>query len=152
MNRVCNKCHKEKSLDEFVKNKTCKSGYAQQCKSCSNAYKRWWATTPAGEIKRLQAKRRYNSSEKRKVNSRKLHLKKRYNLTVEELNEMKIQQSNKCLICELSDVELVIDHCHETGIIRGLLCRQCNSALGLFKENIKSLENAIQHVSKYLYF
>jgi Recombination endonuclease VII len=41
-----------------------------------------------------------------------------------------------------------VDHCHTTGKIRGLLCGNCNSALGLIKENIPSMENMIAYIKK----
>ncbi len=41
---------------------------------------------------------------------------------------------------------LVIDHCHETGKVRGLLCHQCNQGIGMFKENLEFLKKAVKHV------
>lgn len=46
------------------------------------------------------------------------------------------------------DKELDIDHCHETGIIRSLLCNRCNQALGLFKDDIESLKKAINYLER----
>lgn len=42
--------------------------------------------------------------------------------------------------------KLVVDHCHDTGIVRGLLCHNCNRALGLFKDKIEVLKNAIKYL------
>ena len=56
----------------------------------------------------------------------------------------------KCKICGKHQSELTlslnVDHCHITGKIRGLLCGNCNKALGLFKDNTKSLKNAINYL------
>lgn len=75
--------------------------------------------------------------------------KHRYKINEEELLNFIEKQNNKCAICntELTN-EFLIDHCHTTNKVRGLLCRDCNFAIGLFKDNIKTLENAIQYLSK----
>lgn len=70
---------------------------------------------------------------------------KRYGLTVEEFNSLGEQQQWKCGIC-LENRELVIDHCHDSNQVRGLLCSQCNSALGFFRDNISNFERAIKYL------
>jgi hypothetical protein len=71
---------------------------------------------------------------------------KRYGITKENYQKMVIEQKNKCLICE-EEKPLVIDHCHNSNKVRGLLCHSCNKGLGCFYDNIKSLKKAIQYVS-----
>lgn len=61
---------------------------------------------------------------------------------------MKKEQGNRCLICK-EDVQLVIDHCHRTGIVRGLLCENCNRGLGMFKENVANLAVAANYLLKF---
>ena len=62
------------------------------------------------------------------------------------------QQNGKCAICdefiELRGKQTHIDHNHQTLKVRGLLCHGCNTAIGLFKENIQTVENAIKYLSK----
>lgn len=82
------------------------------------------------------------------------YLRKNYGITLEEYKEMVVNSGGKCNIC--GDVgftmnrnqrsPLVIDHCHATGKVRGLLCHNCNRALGLFKDNIQTLETAIRYL------
>lgn len=63
-------------------------------------------------------------------------------------------QNHLCKICNLpgfkldprSKTLLVVDHCHSTGKVRGLLCHNCNRALGLFKDNTNSIENALNYL------
>ena len=76
-------------------------------------------------------KRPYN-----KESARKSHLKRNYGLTEDGYNEMIISQNNSCLICKSSfeDKKINIDHCHQTNKVRGLLCSQCNMAIGLLKD------------------
>jgi Recombination endonuclease VII len=62
--------------------------------------------------------------------------------------ELEIQEW-KCAICgKIPEKKLFVDHCHETGQFRGLLCNKCNSGLGCFADNIDSLYSAIRYLSK----
>jgi len=76
-------------------------------------------------------------------------LKHKYNLEYEDYLKMLVSQDNKCFICR-KDGPLVIDHCHTTGKVRGLLCNSCNAGLGWFKENPESLVNAATYVRLHL--
>jgi DNA-directed RNA polymerase subunit RPC12/RpoP len=76
---------------------------------------------------------------------RKFHLKRRYNITPQEYENKLISQDYKCAICGKLD-SLHIDHCHKTNKLRDLLCRQCNSGLGQFKDNISLIQKAVQYL------
>lgn len=75
---------------------------------------------------------------------------KNYGLTVERYNQMVEEQNGVCLICkQKSDSKkLSVDHNHETGEIRGLLCQGCNIGLGMFKNNVLILSEAIKYLNK----
>ena len=83
---------------------------------------------------------------------------KQYGITLDDFNQMKSNQGNKCLICNNPETalnpktkkprELAVDHCHTTGNVRGLLCGMCNTALGGFKDDISLLESAIVYLNK----
>ena len=84
--------------------------------------------------------------------SREYLLKSLYNLSIEDFTKLSEKQHNLCAICyqpPKGSKYLYIDHNHKTGKIRGLLCRDCNSALGLFHDNITSLEIAIKYLEEY---
>lgn len=70
-----------------------------------------------------------------------------YNLTLEQLEEMKANQQYRCLICR-EEYELKVDHNHKTGKIRGLLCDLCNRGLGYFRDNPLLLQEAINYLEK----
>lgn len=70
---------------------------------------------------------------------------RRYKLTKEEHDNLLSKYRNICPIC-LKEEKLVVDHCHKTGKIRGLLCGDCNKGLGFFKDSLVSLDRA----KKYL--
>ena len=89
--------------------------------------------------------------------ARNRHFKRNYKIDIEKYNELFNSQEGKCLVClkqfknniTYSGNRLVVDHSHETTKIRGLLCSQCNSGLGYFKENITSLYNAIEYLKSH---
>ncbi len=75
----------------------------------------------------------------------------------EEYTAFVKKHSGRCAICKRPEraknrsgkiKKLSIDHCHKTKKLRGVLCSGCNIAIGLFKEDIKSLKNAIKYLTK----
>lgn len=72
----------------------------------------------------------------------------RYRMTISELAEFRNFHNHLCGIC-LTDKNLVIDHDHKTGKIRGLLCQNCNSAIGKFKESPEIMFKAIEYINNF---
>jgi hypothetical protein len=72
-------------------------------------------------------------------------LKKMFGISLEQYNEMLAAQGNLCVICG-SETKLVVDHCHTTGKVRGLLCQLCNSVIGMAREDIGVLKKAIKYL------
>jgi len=80
----------------------------------------------------------------------------KYGLHLKQFEEMLTTQQNKCAICQTPITinvtpfhwqrRCVVDHCHTNGNVRGLLCSQCNTAIGLLKEDAAALERAIQYL------
>jgi hypothetical protein len=78
---------------------------------------------------------------------RKTKLKHRYGLTFEQHQEMFEKQGGKCALCaERTAVD--VDHDHDTGAVRGLLCRACNLGLGMFKDAVEGLQQAIDYLQR----
>lgn len=81
-------------------------------------------------------------------------LKKNYGMTLEEYNHMVESCNNQCQICGHTpdgsklDTRLCVDHNHETGEVRGLICRRCNLMLGYAIDNPEILTNAIKYLLK----
>jgi hypothetical protein len=73
---------------------------------------------------------------------------KKYNLTVEKYNTLYETYKGKCPICKNFYSKLVIDHCHRTGKVRGLLCDSCNKLLGFAKDNFTILHNAVLYLEE----
>jgi len=123
--KQCGCCKKIKDLSCFHSDRYTRFGYASNCRECI--------------------------SEKVKLTQRQNSLKSNYNLTLDDYNNMLKDQNHSCAIClsSLSSDEVKtphVDHCHVSGKVRGILCRYCNHGLGLFKDNIISLQNAITYL------
>ncbi len=74
-----------------------------------------------------------------------------YGLTEKGFNDLLLRQGSLCAICEcaLSDLSAIhVDHCHASGLVRGLLCGRCNQAIGLFREDADVMRKAIAYVSR----
>lgn len=75
---------------------------------------------------------------------RRRYLWRKWRLTPAQFDAMAVLG---CEICFSYD-NLVVDHCHETGVVRGVLCSSCNTAIGLMGENIDRLAAAIEYVKQ----
>lgn len=160
--KICTKCGVEKPYREFNKRRASSDGLNTRCKSClSNIRKK--------DSKRKAKDRQYKRDkyendkeyrENRKSYSREWHvrnksrsrdnqLSRKYGLNQEDLDDLINQQENRCAICGDEFQETPnIDHCHETGKVRGLLCRTCNVGLGHFKDNLELLQSAIRYLEE----
>ncbi len=77
------------------------------------------------------------------------HLWQRYKITKQDYEAILMSQKGKCDICRKESTEkLHVDHCHKTFIVRGLLCGNCNRAIGLLKDDVVVLKNAIEYLTK----
>jgi len=74
------------------------------------------------------------------------HLKRKYNITLEQHKQMIEDQGNCCAICDEVMTKPCVDHNHDTGAVRELLCDPCNKALGLFREDTRILEKAVMYI------
>ena len=129
MLKYCNKCKIKKELTEFYKCIKGQYGRRSQCKICEHD----------ADLKRSQTDKTINKI-----------LISKYGITLKEYNKMVEQQNNKCAICKNEYKEgnkkLAVDHCHKTGKIRGLLCSNCNPALGFLKEDLNIIKNLVRYI------
>ena len=143
MTKVCSKCKIEKPLAEFYASRTRANGKQHRCKECSKyftqqATKEWRANNPqSNKASNLRAK-----------------AKSKYGLPLEDIWQMLFRQNGKCLICKrIIDFDSPdkcdkphVDHNHETGKVRGLLCLTCNTGLGMFGDSPDLLEAALTYI------
>jgi len=131
--KSCSSCKELKDTKDFYKNKKSSDGLTIWCKLCERKYKR----------------NNYDP-ERDRAN----RIKYSYGVSVKEIENMAISQHYKCAICKkqcpklLYKGQLFIDHDHNTGKVRGLLCNDCNLFLGRAFDNINILQNAIDYLKK----
>ena len=119
--------------------------YNETNKDAINAYKRAYRETNKDAINAYA--RAYTASDK----SRECRLKHKYGITLEDYREMRDQQNGCCAICNQdckSGKRLAVDHCHDTGVVRGLLCFGCNSAIGKLGDNVAGVQRALDYLKK----
>jgi Autographiviridae endonuclease VII len=137
---TCNECGRELPEENFYANRTAypHRGFDTKCKECRRRYISEWRKT-VSPLKARGVDRRI---------SRDRHLQKKYGLSPGEYDAMLLAQGSVCGICrreQRGDRHLAVDHNHETGEIRGLLCNPCNAALGLFDDG-ELFEAAIEYL------
>lgn len=133
--KTCNCCNQTKSTTEFYKNKAKADGLTIYCKECSKEKERTvYKKNP--QIKKFRNKKHILESAEKSI-------------TFETFTRMLHEQDNKCGICECVMETPYIDHNHNTGLVRMLLCHHCNTMIGMAKENKNILENAIKYIEKF---
>lgn len=157
--KICEVCTEEKPLNKFESyyNKNLdKTYYRNKCKKCINSERR------ARREGKVEAPQRRLTPTKKCISGVKDRFKRQARFSGLEFNYEFISlewytlqlhiQNGKCPICERTPEEvgrrLVVDHCHKTGRVRGLLCHNCNTLIGGFKEDINAMLRAIQYLTK----
>ena len=133
--KACRKCGETKSLALFPKRNKGNPGILD-CRACCNA------ANNARYKAKYAAKRRTNYDKA----ARRERTITDYGITLEEYEQMIQSQNSCCKICERSE-KLFIDHCHTTGAVRGLLCNQCNVALGMVRDNPATLSRMKEYLN-----
>ena len=176
--KKCKKCGELKISSDFYINKHNSDGLVSTCKRCYllGSRKNYYRNREKrnAKIKEYQSKNKdrlsvarkiweVNNPEKRreiskrwaKKNPDKINenwLKQCYGLTLVEYKIMIDAQQGVCAICKRNPTEvnkLCVDHNHDTGELRGLLCSLCNTALGFFNDSKDILLEAIKYLEKY---
>ncbi|MQB00197.1 MAG: hypothetical protein GEU78_07885 [Actinobacteria bacterium] len=131
--KYCPKCARTKPNSEFGPNRARKDGFQGHCKYCR------------------RDKRQHG-----------LRILKRYNITADELNQMLADQDHRCAICGVhaddapqvgahrSWIGLVVDHNHNTGNVRGLLCQHCNLGIGKLRDDPDVVSEALSYLRERL--
>jgi len=171
--KTCTKCKVKKDTSEFSKDKRRIDGLQLSCKECRrNYYLDHREKTIAEAYTYRQAhkeeiaknKRRYEKEHKEEIAKRRKAYREenmelfrereylyKYGITLQQKYEMWESQDARCLGCkkEVDINKIHVDHNHDTGEIRGLLCTQCNSIIGLAYENIQTLLSLVEYLREY---
>ena len=133
--KLCRGCGKTKNRSEFYKRWNRPGGIQSKCKECQNSKRSGY----------------YKPNEKI-----------RQQLKISDELYEELMKNDSCQICGTPLIDMnkdnrtkerhgnkkCIDHCHETKKIRGVLCTRCNTGLGLFKDNVEVMRNAIQYLEQ----
>jgi hypothetical protein len=125
--KQCPNCKRTLSIDNFIKRNTKKNESRVNCHSC-----------------------------RRRPVQRRAVLKKKYGITIEDY-DLKLKEQNYCCAICLTSIPggptknnyFMIDHCHKSEKVRGLLCHTCNFTLGNFQDSILRFQAAINYLQKY---
>ncbi|MFF7750289.1 endonuclease VII domain-containing protein [Streptomyces sp. NPDC007971] len=171
--KKCSTCQKVLSVGAFAGNRSRPDGLQANCRECAAEYHRrrqeaqgktvrekadvpdgYELCRSCGEIKsHSEWHRNATASDGRStrckacraVRGRADHLKRNYGLTESERDAMVAAQRGLCVIC-LDAPAAHVDHCHKTGRVRGVLCFNCNSAIGKLGDN----PDAVRRAAAYL--
>jgi hypothetical protein len=158
----CKKCGEVKRLSDFYRANGTRDGLRGQCKTCERArHQSWYRSNQARAIataKRWQQanaervaanNRRYRAANAQRF--RDGHRRRVFNLTAEQYEAVLEAQGGGCALCGRGPHpgrSLHVDHDHETGAIRGLLCFRCNVGIGHFREDKLRMADAIVYLAR----
>ena len=125
----------------MMKNQCWSPAGGNTCANCSRTY----------DSCTYQWKKSNRTEEEHAATVRRNNLKRCYGITLEDFNEMLVEQGGVCAICRKDEPggrhgEFHVDHCHDTGKVRGLLCDACNRMLGFARDNDRTLNRAGEYL------
>jgi hypothetical protein len=136
--KKCSKCKEFKELTHFYKNRHKSDGLQDRCRVCHKEYlNKWRAENP-------EKRKQQNARRNHRVNN----LRNLYGLSPEDFELMARTQNGLCAICQSLPDQLVVDHCHITGNVRGLLCNKCNRGIGQLNDDIETVRSALEYLER----
>ena len=146
--KLCKKCGQTKPLEEFYPHNRTRDGVQYWCKECQ---KKAIVSGYRNDPKKHAA---YNREWGKKNITKKADwvLRWRIGVPVGTYDKMFAKQNGRCAICNLppeNGKRLHVDHCHDTGAIRGLLCGKCNRGIGYLQHSKEILSAAVIYLDEY---
>ena len=147
-NKYCDICKKTYPLDHFVEHTYSTGRIHLKCKINLESIKNKNSLLKKKVVGKRKKSLNYELNSENYKRDR--FLERQYNITLIDYNNKLLEQNNCCAICNINQVnykrKFSVDHCHETGKIRGLLCNMCNKGISHFKEKIELIEKAINYI------
>ena len=134
MIKACSCCHNFFGKESFHPEHRNVDGLCSSCRKCRNQKAlKWQQSNPRAK--------------------RNTHLKSKFGITVKQFDEMLKQQNHCCAICMTTTPKgrgtFHVDHCHETGKIRGILCHDCNTGIGKLGDSLESIKKAVSYLERF---
>ncbi len=147
----CCRCKEIKQFSEFNRNKRQSDGLQNYCRPCHLAWRK-----EHYRVQKLTGKSLY-LYRRRRDKDRSNRLLRTHGIDGEAYESLLAAQDGVCAICGFPETmkrgehlhRLVVDHDHETGKFRGLLCRRCNMGIGYLKDDPRRLQSAIEYLKKH---
>lgn len=156
MKKVCSSCGVNKSDSEYYRRSD--GRFRSMCKGCYSRYNKaqrekhlearraYDEARPSGWERHPENRERYAQDDDQRFRS---YLKRTYDLSLEEFHAMHEAQDHRCAICRGFDelnTKLSVDHDHETGKVRGLLCFPCNTGIGKLGDSYERVQAAADYL------
>lgn len=134
--KICRRCKQEQPRSQYFVDKTKPDGLQYICKLCDLVRQERWREVNPEKAYQQRRKARYKAA---------------FGITIEEYDKLFTEQQGLCAICNLPQPTklLAVDHDHQTGKIRSLLCHFCNSGLDYFKDSPSLLASAIKYLDSH---
>jgi hypothetical protein len=141
-NAKCRAYHEAHKEEQNVKARAYYEAHREELKAKVSIYRK------KNQVKIKAVKKKYGQSVKGKRVRKSAALRNSYGISIEDFERMYAEQAGLCAICgkEIIGKNCYVDHNHETGKIRCLLCSNCNTGLGFFKDSGKLLLLAAKYV------
>jgi hypothetical protein len=160
--KSCRICGETRPLDDLYKMAGMRDGHRNECKSCNLAQKRRrYRADPAKHIAMVarwqkanrervrEVRRRNNARPERQRKQRDTYYRRTFGISADEVDAILEAQGGGCAICGTRPervASLRLDHCHETGKLRGICCLSYNQGLGGFRDDPALLDAAANHL------
>jgi len=142
--KQCIHCSSNKPLSDYYRDSRKLDGYQNTCKVCISGKEK------------LAYKRKKEANKLRSRSMRNAQIKRHYNVSIEDIEILYKHQKGLCSICKAPIILYggieekykiaCVDHNHDTGKVRGLLCNKCNRGLGFFNDNLEKLKEAVNYL------
>lgn len=146
--KCCSACKKSLPLSSFNKNKNMTDGLQNYCRDCHRAFGR---ACYQRHKEKLKPAARERNREWNKQHGRDANLRQKYGVTEQRFNQASAAIGGACEICGKQcgvHKNLSVDHDHDTGFVRGLLCMKCNAGIGKFGDSADLLRSALEYMER----
>jgi len=144
----CCACKETKPRDQFYKSKRTFDGLQTNCRACHAARRAEWGASNKETTRRYS--KAWRAANPRLAKDYKL--KTAYGIPLGTYDRMLASQRGLCAICGSPDPfgrgDFHVDHCHDTGAVRGLLCAPCNTGIGQLGHSVERLQLAVDYLSR----